>query len=169
MYCARLRWSSSAPRWMPTACPLPSKPSVPPKAPAEAIAGKQGEELDPTALEGLTGKSYAIPNKRIAQIYVKGPAMLGYWRSVGNSLNDFFYEAFLDELADQGGRDPYELRLHLLRDNPRLTTLLQSGGRVVRRLEAWPLHRRRRHAPSAWRGHGLAVWFSCGGDRRGVD
>ena len=32
--------------------------------------------------------------------------MLGYWRSVGNSLNDFFYEAFLDELADKGGKRP---------------------------------------------------------------
>ncbi|RVD79541.1 xanthine dehydrogenase family protein molybdopterin-binding subunit [Pseudomonas koreensis] len=96
------------------------------EGPTEALAGKQGEKLDPTALEGLSGKSYAIPNKRIAQIYVKGPAMLGYWRSVGNSLNDFFYESFLDELADKGGKDPFELRLHLLRDNPRLTTLLHA-------------------------------------------
>ncbi|WDH19894.1 xanthine dehydrogenase family protein molybdopterin-binding subunit [Pseudomonas chlororaphis] len=100
------------------------------EGPTEAIAGKQGEKLDPTALEGLSGKSYAIANKRIAQIYVKGPAMLGYWRSVGNSLNDFFYEAFLDELADKGGRDPYELRQHLLRDNPRLTTVLQAVGEL---------------------------------------
>ncbi|QLL10712.1 xanthine dehydrogenase family protein molybdopterin-binding subunit [Pseudomonas chlororaphis] len=100
------------------------------EGPTEAIAGKQGEKLDPTALEGLSGKSYAIANKRIAQIYVKGPVMLGYWRSVGNSLNDFFYEAFLDELADKGGRDPYELRQHLLRDNPRLTTLLQAVGEL---------------------------------------
>ena len=76
------------------------------EGPTEAIAGKQGEQLDPTALEGLSGKAYAIANTRIAQIYVKGPAMLGYWRSVGNSLNDFFYEAFLDELADKGGQDP---------------------------------------------------------------
>lgn len=98
------------------------------EGPSEAIAGKQGDKIDPTALEGLSGKSYAIPNKRIAQIYVKGPTMLGYWRSVGNSLNDFFYEAFLDELADKGGHDPYELRLHLLRDNKRLTTLLQAVG-----------------------------------------
>ncbi len=100
------------------------------EGPTEAIAGKQGEKLDPSALEGLSGKSYAIANKRIAQLYVKGPAMLGYWRSVGNSLNDFFYESFLDELADKGGKDPFELRLHLLRDNPRLTTLLQSVGEL---------------------------------------
>ncbi|WP_339453791.1 xanthine dehydrogenase family protein molybdopterin-binding subunit [Pseudomonas sp. EA_5y_Pfl2_R50] len=100
------------------------------EGPTEALAGKQGEKLDPTALEGLSGKSYAIPNKRIAQIYVKGPAMLGYWRSVGNSLNDFFYESFLDELADKGGKDPFDLRLHLLRDNKRLTTLLQAVGEL---------------------------------------
>ncbi|MFT0866143.1 molybdopterin cofactor-binding domain-containing protein [Pseudomonas sp. CAM1A] len=100
------------------------------EGPTEAIAGKQGDKVDPTALEGLSGKAYAIANKRIAQIYVKGPAMLGYWRSVGNSLNDFFYESFLDELADKGGHDPFELRLHLLRDNPRLTTLLQAVGEL---------------------------------------
>ncbi|WP_460418703.1 xanthine dehydrogenase family protein molybdopterin-binding subunit [Pseudomonas sp. microsymbiont 2] len=100
------------------------------EGPTEAIAGKQGDKVDPTALEGLSGKAYAIANKRTAQIYVKGPAMLGYWRSVGNSLNDFFYESFLDELADKGGHDPYELRLHLLQGNPRLTTLLQAVGEL---------------------------------------
>ncbi|MDV9032696.1 molybdopterin cofactor-binding domain-containing protein [Pseudomonas sp. RAC1] len=100
------------------------------EGPTEALAGKQGEKIDPTALEGLSGKAYAIANKRIAQIYVKGPAMLGYWRSVGNSLNDFFYESFLDELADKGGQDPFELRLHLLRDNARLTTLLKAVGEL---------------------------------------
>ncbi|KNX77062.1 isoquinoline 1-oxidoreductase [Pseudomonas sp. 250J] len=96
------------------------------EGPTEALAGKQGDKVDPTALEGLSGKAYAIANKRTAQIYVKGPAMLGYWRSVGNSLNDFFYESFLDELADKGGHDPFELRLQLLQGNPRLTTLLQA-------------------------------------------
>ncbi len=96
------------------------------EGPREGIAGKQGAQLDPTAVEGLAGKAYAIANRRIAQNYVKGPVMLGFWRSVGNSLNDFFYEAFLDELADKGGHDPFELRLHLLQGNQRLTHLLQS-------------------------------------------
>ncbi|OQR36297.1 isoquinoline 1-oxidoreductase [Pseudomonas sp. T] len=100
------------------------------EGPTEGIAGKQGDKLDPTALEGLAGKSYAIPNRRIAQVYAKGPVMLGYWRSVGNSLNDFFYEAFLDELADKGGHDPFELRLHLLQGNARLLHLLKTVGEL---------------------------------------
>ncbi|MND36931.1 Isoquinoline 1-oxidoreductase subunit beta [compost metagenome] len=100
------------------------------EGPVEGVANKQSDSVDHTAVEGLSGKAYAIPNKRTAQIYVKGPAMLGYWRSVGNSLNDFFYESFLDELAAKGGKDPFELRLHLLRSNPRLTTLLQAVGEL---------------------------------------
>ncbi|OCX17461.1 xanthine dehydrogenase family protein molybdopterin-binding subunit [Pseudomonas graminis] len=103
------------------------------EGPTEGIANKHGAQLDPTALEGLTGKRYDIPHKRIAQLYQQTHVALGYWRSVGNSINDFLYEAFLDELADTGQVDPYEMRLKLLRGNDRLTHLLQevaalSGG-----------------------------------------
>ncbi|MBU6249465.1 MAG: molybdopterin-dependent oxidoreductase, partial [Xanthomonadaceae bacterium] len=96
------------------------------EGPTEGIANRRGDKLDTNAVEGLTGKSYAIPNRRIAQLYVKTPVTLSYWRSVGHSMNDFFYEAFLDELADKGGQDPFELRLKLLADNPRLTHLLHA-------------------------------------------
>lgn len=96
------------------------------EGPTEGLAGQHGDTLDPTAVEGLSGKAYAIPHVRIAQIYHKGPVRLGYWRSVGNSMNDFFYECFLDEIADRGQLDPMALRLHLLQGNPRLTTLLQT-------------------------------------------
>jgi len=96
------------------------------EGPTEGISGKQGDKLDPTATEGLTGKSYDIPHVRIAQIYKKGPVKLGYWRSVGNSMNDFLYESFLDEIADHGRLDPFELRLRLLKGNARLTTLLHA-------------------------------------------
>jgi len=98
------------------------------EGPSEGIANKRGPKPDPSAVEGLAGKSYAIPNRRIAQLYVKTPVMLGYWRSVGNSMNDFLYETFLDELADKGGQDPYELRMKLLHGNARLTTLLHAVG-----------------------------------------
>jgi isoquinoline 1-oxidoreductase beta subunit len=97
------------------------------EGPTEGIAGKRGPKLDPTATEGLTGKAYSIPNRRIAQLFVENPTTLAYWRSVGNSMNDFLYESFLDEMADRGGKDPYDLRLHLLRDNARLTTLLKAA------------------------------------------
>lgn len=96
------------------------------EGPTEGIVGKHGDKLDPSAVEGLSGKAYAIPNVRIAQIYKKGPVKLGYWRSVGNSMNDFLYECFLDEIADSGKLDPLALRLHLLQGNQRLTTLLNA-------------------------------------------
>ena len=96
------------------------------EGPGEGIANKRGEKLDAAALEGLTGKQYAIAHRHIAQRFVKNPVTLGYWRSVGHSMNDFFYEFFLDEIADKGGKDPYELRLHLLADNRRLSTLLKA-------------------------------------------
>lgn len=100
------------------------------EGPTEALAGHNPDKVDDQAVEGLTGKSYAIPNTRFAQQYVKTPAIIAYWRSVGNSMNDFFYESFLDELADAGEQDPFELRRHLLKDNARLTTLLEAVGEL---------------------------------------
>lgn len=108
------------------------------EGPTEGQAGKHGEQLDPTALEGLTGKAYAIPNVRIAQIYKKGPVKLGYWRSVGNSMNDFLYECFLDEIADKSKLDPFALRLHLLKGNQRLTTLLNTVAEMSGGWQAGP-------------------------------
>jgi len=100
------------------------------EGPTENINNKRGEKLDDSALEGLTGKSYAIPDRRIAQLYVKTPVTCGYWRSVGNSMNDFLYETFLDELADKGRQDPYDLRMRLLQGNQRLTNLLHAVGEL---------------------------------------
>jgi len=85
---------------------------------------------DPSAVEGLAGKVYAIPNRRVGQIFAKNPAQLGYWRSVGHSMHDFFYEGFLDELAEAGGQDPFELRRTLLADQPRHLALLEAVGEL---------------------------------------
>ncbi|MFT4274259.1 MAG: xanthine dehydrogenase family protein molybdopterin-binding subunit [Pantoea sp.] len=108
------------------------------EGPTEGLAGKHGAKLDPTAVEGLAGKSYSIPHVRIAQIYKKGPVRLGYWRSVGNSMNDFLYECFLDEIADHGKIDPFALRLHLLQGNERLTKLLNTVAEMSGGWQAGP-------------------------------
>jgi isoquinoline 1-oxidoreductase beta subunit len=88
--------------------------------------GMRPGRADSSAVEGIAGKPYAIPNRRIGQVPVRDPAVIGFWRSVGHSMNDFFYEAFLDEVAEAGRQDPYELRRRLLADSPRHRTLLEA-------------------------------------------
>lgn len=88
--------------------------------------GRQPDKVDSSTVEGIAGKVYAIPNRRVGQIHVDDPAILGFWRSVGHSMNDFFYETFFDEMADVGRHDPYELRLRLLAGSPRHKALLEA-------------------------------------------
>jgi isoquinoline 1-oxidoreductase beta subunit len=87
---------------------------------------RQPDKVDSSSVEGIAGKPYDIPNRRVAQIHVDDPAIIGFWRSVGHSMNDFFYETFFDEMADAGKQDPYELRLELLANQPRHANLLQA-------------------------------------------
>lgn len=81
---------------------------------------------DSSVVEGLVEKPYAIPNRRIAHVPLRHPTIIGFWRSVAHSMNDFFYESFFDEVADAGRQDPYELRLRLLADKPRYKALLEA-------------------------------------------
>ncbi|MGR3440596.1 molybdopterin cofactor-binding domain-containing protein [Salipiger abyssi] len=83
---------------------------------------------DPSATEGISGKTYAIANTHIGQIYVPNPAVIGYWRAVGHSMHDFMYESFLDEMAAAAGLDPFEMRRRLLSDSERHRTLLETVG-----------------------------------------
>jgi isoquinoline 1-oxidoreductase beta subunit len=100
------------------------------EGPTERWFGRKPNVADASAVEGIAGKPYAIPNRRVAHVLVKYPAIIGFWRSVGHSMNDFFYETFFDEMADAGQQDPYELRLRLLADKPRHKALLQAVGEL---------------------------------------
>ncbi|SFL75942.1 xanthine dehydrogenase family protein molybdopterin-binding subunit [Methylobacterium pseudosasicola] len=82
--------------------------------------------IDSSVVEGLDQKPYAIPNRRLDYVKVAHPVTIAFWRSVGHSMNDFFYESFLDEIAEAGGKDPFALRLALVQESPRHRTLLQT-------------------------------------------
>jgi isoquinoline 1-oxidoreductase beta subunit len=82
--------------------------------------------IDDSVVEGLTEKPYAIASRRVGYTKVLHPANIGYWRSVGHSVNAFFYESFLDEMALVAKQDPLAYRLALLKDSPRHTALLTA-------------------------------------------
>lgn len=89
--------------------------------------------VDPSAVEGIVGKPYAIPNRRMTFVKRAHPVTIAFWRSVGHSMNDYFSESFLDEIALAGGQDPFALRMALVKDSPRHRRLLEevadlSGG-----------------------------------------
>jgi isoquinoline 1-oxidoreductase beta subunit len=49
---------------------------------------------------------------------------VGFWRSVGHSIQAFVVECFLDELCALTGKDPFEMRKSLLAGSPRLLGVL---------------------------------------------
>ncbi|MGU3454483.1 MULTISPECIES: xanthine dehydrogenase family protein molybdopterin-binding subunit [unclassified Methylobacterium] len=82
--------------------------------------------VDPSAVEGIVEKPYAVPNRRMTFTKVAHPVNIAFWRSVGHSMNDAFYESFLDEVAQAGGQDPLALRMALLQGSARHRTLLST-------------------------------------------
>ena len=82
--------------------------------------------VDPSAVEGIVEKPYAVPNRRMTFTKVAHPVNIAFWRSVGHSMNDAFYESFLDEVAQAGGQDPFALRMALLADSARHRALLTA-------------------------------------------
>src|SRR6202171_1258230 len=88
----------------------------------ESFMVKNG--VDGTSVEGAADLLYGIPNLQVDLHSPKIGVPVQWWRSVGHSHTGFSVEAFLDEVAHAGGKDPYELRRKLLANQPRMLAVL---------------------------------------------
>jgi len=91
--------------------------------PFEAYGIKDG--IDSASVEGAADLLYGMPNLQVDLHTPKIGVPVQWWRSVGHSHTGFSVEAFLDELAHAGGKDPYELRRKLLAKQPRMLAVLE--------------------------------------------
>lgn len=83
--------------------------------------------VDGTAVEGIAPNPYRLPNFLVEWQKADVGIPTTYWRSVGYSQNTFFFEAFLDELAAAGGKDPLAVRRRLLAGSPRMLAALNMA------------------------------------------
>jgi isoquinoline 1-oxidoreductase beta subunit len=78
---------------------------------------------DKTAFNDSTTEGFAenyfksIPHYSFGDIPTESPIPVMWWRSVYSSTNGFAYESFIDELANQAGKDPLEFRKNHLGDD----------------------------------------------------
>ncbi|MDX6578335.1 MAG: isoquinoline 1-oxidoreductase subunit beta [Blastocatellia bacterium] len=116
--------------------------------PFAAMMIKDG--VDVASVEGAADLLYGIPNLQVDLHTTRNSVPVLWWRSVGHSHNGFAVEAFFDELAHAGGKDPVELRRALLVNQPRMRGVLD----LVAEKANWG-----KPAP-AGRGRGIATHFS---------
>lgn len=110
------------------------------------------EDVDPASVEGAKEIPYEIPNILVELHSPKIGVPVQWWRSVGHSHTAFVVESFMDEMAHEADKDPYEFRRGLLAKHPRHYGVL----RLAAEKAGW-----RRPLPKG-RGRGIAVHESFG-------
>ena len=88
--------------------------------------------IDPDAVAGIRDMPYSLPNLFVNYVMVDLPITVGWWRSVGYSVNVFAVESFMDELAHAARKDPVQFRLDHMQKGGRPYTVLslvaEKGG-----------------------------------------
>ena len=84
-------------------------------------------DVDPFAIEAAANYPYDVPNVQVEYLRQEIGIDIGFWRSVGHSLNCFAVESFMDELASAARQDPVAFRLSLLEKQPRYRAVLERA------------------------------------------
>jgi isoquinoline 1-oxidoreductase beta subunit len=89
----------------------------------ESFLVKDG--IDATSVEGAANLPYAIPNLAVELHTPTIGVPVQWWRAVGSTHTAYATECFLDEVAREAGKDPFELRRSLLDKHPRHRAVLE--------------------------------------------
>ena len=81
--------------------------------------------IDPSSIHGLPDMVYPLLNHQVEYVKMDLPIPVGFWRSVGYSMNTFVIETVIDELALAAGKDPVEFRLANMETDSRPYRTLQ--------------------------------------------
>jgi isoquinoline 1-oxidoreductase subunit beta len=92
-----------------------------------AITHTYAEKHDPPDASHFP---YALPALDVRFTSGSNAAPWGAWRSVDHSVQGFFIESFIDELAHEAGQDPWQYRRTLLADNPRFLAVLDAAAEM---------------------------------------
>ena len=113
---------------------------------------------------GVTDNPYFVADFETSYRVVEAPVPIGPWRSVFAPSSVFARESFVDELAEQAGRDPLALRLELLgAGDPAVAAIAEPGGvrmdrrRLRRVLETVAVRSGWATPPAPGRARGLAA------------
>lgn len=106
--------------------------------------------IDGQAVECARNLPYNLGTRVVEWIPLPAGIPVGYWRSVGASINVFAVESFIDELAKAANVDPFTFRYGLLTDLPdrRARNVLAAADEMSR---SW------RNALPAGRAWGVAI------------
>jgi len=92
---------------------------------SDFMNGQIESGVDFHATQGAKDIGYDFANLNVAWVQKDWHVPIVFFRGVGNTTNAFFIESFIDEIADAGGQDPFELRQKLLQKEPRMLAVLE--------------------------------------------
>ena len=124
---------------------------------SQAILGQRGwlppGAVDSQAVEGAVHLAYDLGPRLVEWVPLQVGIPVGFWRSVGASINAFAVESMMDELARAAGVDPFTFRYNHLASSPRFRAVLWAADLLT---SSW------RNTLPAGRAWGVAIAESFG-------